>query len=227
MRDRLDAVGGTVTSITSAPGTTVTAGHRRRSTAPSVDRARAGADVRARIAWAVVGLTTIAVILDTVFTAAHRSLLSEATWADHGWPLAPLAGVGCALMGALIVSRYPRHPLGWLLCAASLLSVTLAADAYSIWVLDGDGPGSAYWAHVAAWASTPARLAGLHRVDHGLPHLPRRPPALAPVALGRLGHARRSRPAHPGDADDPPRDFVYGRAVRQHPRYHGALLTLG
>jgi signal transduction histidine kinase len=109
--------------------------------------------VRARIAWAVLALTTLAGILDTVFTAAHRSLLSEATWADHGWPLAPLAGVGCALMGALIISRYPGQRLGWLLCAASLLSVTLAADAYSMWVLDGAGPGSPYWAHVAAWAS--------------------------------------------------------------------------
>ena len=55
-------------------------------------------------------------------------------------------------MGALIISRYPRHRLGWLLCAASLLSVTLATDAYSTWVLDGGGPGSPYWAHVAAWA---------------------------------------------------------------------------
>ncbi|MEU4605408.1 hypothetical protein AB0F43_20690 [Kribbella sp. NPDC023972] len=109
--------------------------------------------MRARIAWCVVGLTTIAVILDTIFTAAHRPLLSEATWADHGWPLAPLAGVGCALMGALIVSRHPKHMLGWLLCVASLLSVTLAADAYTLWVLEGDGLGSLYWAHVIAWAS--------------------------------------------------------------------------
>jgi len=109
--------------------------------------------VRARIAWCVVGLTTIAVFLDTIFTAAYRPLLSESTWADHGWPLAPLAGVGCALMGALIVSRYPKHMLGWLLCVASLLSVTLAADAYSLWVLEGNGPGSSYWAHVIAWAS--------------------------------------------------------------------------
>ncbi|WP_327004511.1 hypothetical protein OHA72_57365 [Dactylosporangium sp. NBC_01737] len=109
--------------------------------------------MRARIAWAVLGLTTLAGILDTVFTAAHRSLLSEATWADHGWPLAPLAGVGCAFMGALIVSRHPGQLLGWLLSAASLLSVTLAVDAYSMWVLDGDGPGSQRWAHVSAWAS--------------------------------------------------------------------------
>ena len=108
--------------------------------------------MRLRVAWAVVALTTVAFILDTVFTAAHRPLLSEATWADHGWPLAPLAGLGYAVMGALIISRYPRHRLGWLMLAASLLSVTLATDAYSTWVLDGDGPGSAYWAHVAAWA---------------------------------------------------------------------------
>jgi signal transduction histidine kinase len=109
--------------------------------------------VRARIAWCVVGVTGIAVILDTLFTAAYRPLLSEATWADHGWPLAPLAGLGCAVMGAWIVSRYPTHMLGWLLCVASLLSVTLAADAYTLWVLEGDGPGSPYWAHVIAWAS--------------------------------------------------------------------------
>ncbi len=109
--------------------------------------------MRARIAWCVLGLTTIAAILDTIFTAAYRPLLSEATWAEHGWPLAPLAGVACALMGALIVSRYPKHMLGWLLCVASLLSVTLAADAYTLWVLEGDGPGSSYWAHVIAWAS--------------------------------------------------------------------------
>ena len=29
--------------------------------------------MRARIAWCVVGLTVLAVVLDTVFTAAHRS----------------------------------------------------------------------------------------------------------------------------------------------------------
>ena len=105
------------------------------------------------MARAVLGLAFLAAVLDTLFTAAYRPLLSEAAWADHGWPLAPLAGVGSALMGAVIVSRHPRHPLGWLLSASSLLSVTLAAEAYSVWVLDGNGPGTAYWAHVAAWAS--------------------------------------------------------------------------
>ena len=108
--------------------------------------------MRARIAWSVVGVAGLATFLDTVFTAAHRSLWSESTWAEHGWPLAPLANLGCALMGALIVSRHPRHPLGWLLVVASLLSVTLAAEAYGVWVLDGDGPGPESWGHLALWA---------------------------------------------------------------------------
>ncbi len=110
--------------------------------------------MRARLPWLVVALAAMAFIVDTAVTAAHQPLLSEATWADHGWPLISLAGVGCALMGALILARDARQPLGWLLCAASLISTTQAADAYSGWVLDGAGPGSLYWAHVAGWVSS-------------------------------------------------------------------------
>lgn len=182
--------------------------------------------MRARIAWALLGLTTLAGILDTVFTAAHRSLLSEATWADHGWPLAPLAGIGCALMGALIISRYPRHPLGWLLCTASLLSVTLAADAYSIWVLDGDGPGSPYWAHVTAWASPllgwPAFTA-LIMVFHIAPdgHLPSpRWRWAVRVTLTGLGlHTLGTLTIHPSEV-------VYGEDFG-HRGISGPLLTSG
>lgn len=109
--------------------------------------------MRARVAWLVVAVTGVAIVLDTVFTAARLSLTSEATWADHGWPLAPLASAGCALMGAVILSRYPRHPLGWLLIVASLLAVTLAGEAYTSWVLEGGGPGSPLWAQRIGWAA--------------------------------------------------------------------------
>jgi GAF domain-containing protein len=182
--------------------------------------------VPARIAWAVVGLTTLAGILDTVFTVAHRSLLSEATWADHGWPLAPLAGVGCALMGALIISRYPRQLLGWLLCAASLLSVTLAADAYSMWVLDGDGPGSPYWAHVSAWASpllgwpafTALIMVFLISPDGRLPS-PRWRWAFWATVAGLGLHTLGTLTVHPGE-------FVYGQQYGNR-SISGPLLTVG
>lgn len=182
--------------------------------------------MHARVAWVVLGLTTLAGILDTVFTAAHRSLLSEATWADHGWPLAPLAGVCSALMGALIISRHPRQPLGWLLSAASLLSVTLAADAYSIWVLDGDGPGSPSVAHVIAWASpllgwpafTALIMVFLISPDGHLPS-PRWRWAVWITVAGLGLHTVGTLTIRPGE-------FVYGQQYG-HRSISGPLLTVG
>ena len=167
--------------------------------------------MRTRIAWAVLGLVVVATALDTVFTAAHRSLWSEATWAEHGWPLAPLANLGCALMGALIVRRRPGHPIGWLLCLASLLSLTMAADAYGNWVLDGRGPGAEVWGHVALWAApllgwpafTALVLVFLIAPDGRLPS-PRWRWAVRVTLLGLVLHTL-------GTLTTPPTDFVYGQ----------------
>ena len=105
--------------------------------------------------------------------------------------------------------------------------MTLAADAYSVWVLDGDGPGSPYWAHVAAWASpllgwpafTALIMVFLISPDGHLPS-PRWRWAV-------VGHGGRSVPAHAGHPDDPP------RRVRRTGREYGdrtvsePLLTVG
>ena len=182
--------------------------------------------MRARIAWAVMGLTVLATALDTAFTAMHRTLWSEATWAEHGWPLAPLANLGCAVMGALIVRRHPRHPIGWLLCAASLLSITLAAEAYGNWVLDGSGSGPEAWAHVALWAGpllgwpafTALVLVFLIAPDGHLPS-PRWRWAAAVTIAGLVLHVG-------GTLTTPPGDFVYGQRDSSRP-ITAPLLTVG
>jgi len=108
----------------------------------------------ARLAWPLALVTLILAVMDTVITAARQSLFSEAAIAEHGWPFAPLATVGAATMGAVIVTRYPRHPIGWLLSLIGVFSaVSLVAETYSIWVLDSDGPGAASLGHVAGWVS--------------------------------------------------------------------------
>jgi signal transduction histidine kinase len=182
--------------------------------------------VRARIAWAVVGIVIVATVLDTTFTAAHRSLWTEATWAEHGWPLTPLANLGCALMGALIVRRHPRHPIGWLLSVASLLSLTLAANAYGIWALDRGDPSQEAWGHLALWAGPllgwPAFaalvLVFLIAPDGHLPS-PRWRWAVWVTGAGVLLHTL-------GTLTTPPGDFVYGQ--RDSTRAVTApLLTVG
>ena len=145
--------------------------------------------MRSRVAWAVVALTTVAFILDTVFTAAHRPLLSEATWADHGWPLAPLAGNGVRRDGG---AHHLALPDGtdWAGCCRGEPAL-------------GD-PGGRCLQHLGAGRGRPrfavlgsrrrlggatARLAGVHGPDHRVPHRTRRSPALAPLAVGVLGRA--------------------------------------
>ena len=183
--------------------------------------------MRARIAWCVVGVTTVAVILDTVFTAAYRPLLSEATWADHGWPLAPLAGVGCALMGALIVSRYPKHMLGWLLSCGEPALGDPGRRRLQPLGARGGRPRLRVLGPRGRLGVAAARLAGLHRLDHGLPHLAHRAPALAPLALGRRGsRSPGSSCARSGQLTMRPGDFVYAE------QYDGftlstVLLTMG
>ena len=129
-------------------------------------------------------------------------------------------------MGTLIVRRHPGHPIGWLLCVASLLSVTLAAEAYGVWALDRGDPGQETWGHLALWAGPllgwPAFaalvLVFLLAPDGHLPS-PRWRWAVWVTGAGLVLHTL-------GTLTTPPGDFVYGqrdssRAITQ------PLLTVG
>lgn len=121
--------------------------------------------MRRFVAAALVALSAVCAVVDTVVTSAHLGLLSERAWTSHGWPLITLTTLGCAVMGGLIVARHPRHPVGWLLLVGSTTSVGLPAEVYSLWVLEGDGPGPDLAGHLAAWlsavVSAPLGLAAL------------------------------------------------------------------
>ncbi|MFN8193792.1 MAG: histidine kinase N-terminal 7TM domain-containing protein [Nocardioidaceae bacterium] len=107
-----------------------------------------------RIAWTVFVVSTVLVLSDVVVGAQSVSLLSETAVAVHGFPFIHGAGIGSALMGALIVSRHDRHPIGWLLSAAGLCTaISLVTEAYSFWVLEADGPEPVVLGHVAAWVA--------------------------------------------------------------------------
>jgi signal transduction histidine kinase len=110
--------------------------------------------VRSRLAWALAAFTAAGAVADTLITAAYSSLLSRDSVAVHGWPFVPLAVVGSAVMGALIVSRYPRHPVGWLLSGVGVTGVvSIVAETYSVWVVEEGGPGPRAVAELAGWLS--------------------------------------------------------------------------
>ncbi len=111
-------------------------------------------DVRARIAWLLAVVTVVFVAVDVVISAQAVPLLSETAIAVHGFPFVHGAVVGSAIMGALIISRYDRHPIGWLLALVGVASAfSLLTEAYAYWVQESDGPGPPGLAGTAAWLS--------------------------------------------------------------------------
>ena len=109
-------------------------------------------EMRARIAWSLVVVSGVCAVLDTVIVAAHAPLLSHDVFIAHGWPLVTFATFGAALMGALIVSRYPDHPIGWLLVIAGLSSISAVCESYNFWPPGGSSHGELAAARVVGWA---------------------------------------------------------------------------
>jgi hypothetical protein len=109
----------------------------------------------ARLAWALAGLT--------VLTLAAGFWLAELVWST-GWEPRPsnaiaivgaiiLVTVSAAAVGALVASRRPRHPVGWLLLGVGLvLNVSLLVQSYVKYGLlarPGSLPGARYLAGFA------------------------------------------------------------------------------
>ena len=111
--------------------------------------------MRARIAWAMAGLTLVLVVADAVVTSRYRSLTSEATVAVHGFPFVDVAVLGCSVMGAVIISRDDRHVVGWLLSLVGTTSAaSLLTEAYAVWQTGEGGPGPRSLGGVSGWISS-------------------------------------------------------------------------
>src|SRR3954447_11623596 len=108
---------------------------------------------RVRVAWGLAMLSLMLAVADTVFTDLHTPLFSQAAWIDHGWPMISLTTLACSVMGALVVARYPRHPIGWLLLVAGLSTISISTEAYSLWALGESGHGPALAGHLSGWVS--------------------------------------------------------------------------
>jgi hypothetical protein len=109
------------------------------ATREAVRDARAEGSPRwpAGLAWALWLLTMLALAavpwLDRLLRQAGRPDLVQLTL---GTAFPVVAGVSGATVGAVLASRRPRHPVGWLLLAVALsLTVTAAAAQYLTWGL--------------------------------------------------------------------------------------------
>ena len=119
---------------------------------------------RARwIAWAsfvlYVGATIVTLLLEFRFVGRIEVL--------DLWVVIALAASG--LVGALIVSRHPRHPIGWMFCLTGLSFGTAAfAQSYAIVALTAQHrglPAGELMAWLGFWISMPGTAEQKRRHD--------------------------------------------------------------
>jgi signal transduction histidine kinase len=78
---------------------------------------RPSARTAARLAWGLFGLTVVAGIGGAALRISNSPVLGN----DPSQPIVILLIPLFAVVGALIASRRPEHPLGWIFCGLSLL----------------------------------------------------------------------------------------------------------
>jgi hypothetical protein len=90
-------------------------------------------------------------------TASARSFTSLGTIVVLALPALTFTTVG-----AVVASRRPENPIGWIFCAGGLvLSITVCAENYSEYALNastGSLPGVQYAAWIASWTLAPTLL---------------------------------------------------------------------
>ena len=146
-----------------------------------------------RLAWA-------APLIAAGSIAAFVVLMPERDRDGTEWAFG-LAFVAYAVVGALIVSRHPRNPVGWLFCLIGSSSAGHEA-LYAYAARPGRAPGEEAAAWLASWMTEPSTAA----IVLLLLAVPERPLPVAALAQGRLdrrggrgGLGGRARP-RPGAA---------------------------
>ncbi len=144
------------------------------------------------LAWSLWALTLVLMALTVVFTALYPLPRNAATDAAN-FAISVLFVATFSTVGALIASRRPRNPIGWVFCAMSLtLVVAVFAGNYAEYSLVVE-PGALPMARTAAWVGNWIWLVALSPLGFFLLLFPEgRPPSprwqivgwLLGVALG-------------------------------------------
>jgi hypothetical protein len=109
--------------------------------------------VRVPLAWTLCGVTVLLAVAQVVILLRAEAPLFSAETLDDGFPLVTLATVVASAVGVLIVSRYPRHRVGWLFLVGQVGTILgLVTQSYAFVVLT-EGTASRTVGQWTMWVS--------------------------------------------------------------------------
>ena len=127
------------------------------------ERPPAGGLLHVRLAWAIIAVTcTLAIAGVVLGLLSGQDARPEQLGAISVLVVAFAGAVSFEVVGALVVTRYPRNPIGWILCvvglsmALSRFSVEYAA--YTVLAEPGALPGGRLTVWLGEWTWTPTML---------------------------------------------------------------------
>jgi signal transduction histidine kinase len=168
------------------------------------------------LAWSLAALAVLLMVAGLASDlVAFAQGASQAWFPPHQW-LSLLSVVTYALVGALVASRHPRNPVGWICCVVAVLTgLSLFADGYGLAGQSGrlSLPLSEYAHWLNSWIWVPATILPITFLlllfpDGHLPSARWRPIGwvaglgIAAYAIGIALH-----PHTPTDLNPPPNPF--------------------
>jgi len=108
--------------------------------------------VATRLAWSLCALSLVLTALSVLLLVLNYSHPKAHTYGF--WPENTVLPIGFSIIGAILASRLPANPLGWLFCAAATVAaVAHFSGEYAIYALLAQ-PGTLPAGEALAWLTT-------------------------------------------------------------------------
>ena len=129
--------------------------------APNIGGYPVSRPAAARLAWSFCAVCFALTGVALVFSALDFGATDSAT-TDWTYDVIEVLLLAYPTVGALVASRYPKNPIGWIFCGVGVsFAVTNAAQGYAVHGLiaqPGSLPGAADMAWLSEWLFIPALI---------------------------------------------------------------------
>ncbi|MBA2312530.1 MAG: hypothetical protein H0V97_06990 [Actinobacteria bacterium] len=111
----------------------------------------------ARLAWSLAFISTLLAFFSSILLVANGVTLRDVLF--EGAAVGPQLALTFPIVGAIIASRHPGNPLGWIFCAIGLsqgtVQLTYDYSLHALVLQPGSLPGGDFMSWVSAWTWIP------------------------------------------------------------------------